>query len=351
MYQRAKIFTALIAATLLTQPMVVLAGKMYRWVDDQGRVYYSDVVPPAHSGKARSRMSERGIELEKIEAAKTREQIEKDEELKRLRAEQQRLIEEQRAKDRVLLRTFRSDDDILMTRDGKLAYIDSLIQIIRSNIRRLKLKLEEMQKHAANLERQGQSISRNYFRDIENTRQQLKDSYADIIHKEQSKEQIRRKYALDLARFRALKNLNPEQGIVAEQRKRRSLLETVVICDSEPNCSAAWEKAEVYVRNHATTRLQMLAESIIMTAAPGQDSDISITVSRITEQGEPGAKLFMDLQCKESPLGRDFCDTDQVDEIRSGFRAFLGYKGVVSEEKEPAPEVPTVTPTGPGGKP
>jgi hypothetical protein len=153
-----------------------------------------------------------------------------------------------------------------------------------------------------------------------------------------------------MARFRSLKNLNPQPEVVVEETHRRSLLETVVICASTPDCDAAWEKAEVYVRAHATTRLQMLAESIIMTAAPGQSNDISITVSRITERGETGAKLFMDLQCKESPRGREFCETEQVDEIRSGFRTFLGYTEEISEEREPAPEAPTVTPTGPEEK-
>ena len=314
---------ALTVAVALLLPAGV-AAKLYRWVDEEGRVHYSDRVPPDQVKQARTRLDARGIEVEKVDRAKTPEELAREEELKRLKEEEQRLIEEQRQKDRVLLRTFRTEDDILMTRDGKLTTIDASIQIIRSNIRRLKLKLAEMQRNAANLEREGRKISANYLKEIENTRQQLKSYYTAIIRKEQSKETIRQQYAADLERFRELKNLAPKPQEKEQGLPEHSLLETVVRCDSEAACDRAWQLAEAYVRKHATTRLQMLADSIIMTAAPLRDDDISITVSRIRNKEDPGARLFMDLQCKESPRGRDFCNTGEVDRIRTGFREFLG---------------------------
>lgn len=332
MRQRHTIPLALTLAVLLP---VVAAAKTYRWVDEEGKVHYSDRVPPEQVKQARSRLDARGIEVETIERAKTEEELAQEAELKRLKAEERRLIEEQRKKDRVLLRTFRTEDDILMTRDGKLTTIDASIQIIRSNIRRLKLKLAEMQRNAANLEREGRKISPNYLKEIENTRQQLKNYYAAIIRKEQSKESIRQQYAADLERFRELKNLKPEPQSRERELPEHSLLETVVRCGSGPACDQAWGKAEAYVRKHATTRLQMLADSIIMTAAPLQDSDISITVSRIRNKEQPGARLFMDLQCKESPRGRDFCNTEAVDRIRSGFRVFLGSDSGEGKGKRP----------------
>ncbi len=320
--QQPRVIALIIAGALLAPAGA--SAKFYRWVDEEGRVHYSDRVPPEAAKQARSRLDARGLEVETIERAKTPEELAREAELKRLKAEEQRLIEQQRQKDRVLLRTFRTEDDILMTRDGKLATIDASIQIIRSNIRRFKLKLAEMQRNAANLEREGSKISPNYLKEIENTRQQLKHYYASIIRKEQSKESIRQQYAADLQRFRELKNLAPKPKEKDAGLPEHSLLETVVPCDTEKACDQAWERAEAYVREHATTRLQMLADSIIMTAAPLKDSDISITVSRIRNKEKPGARLFMDLQCKESPRGRDLCNTDEINRIRLGFRRFLG---------------------------
>ena len=74
-----------------------------------------------------------------------------------------------------------------------------------------------------------------------------------------------------------------------------------------------------------------------MTAAPLKDNDITIAVSRIVEPDAPGARLFLDLQCKESPRGKDFCLTPEVDSIRTGFREFLG----AAEQSSAAPQPPT----------
>ncbi|MCP4290016.1 MAG: DUF4124 domain-containing protein [Gammaproteobacteria bacterium] len=310
---------------LLIAGSMDLCARTYRWTDADGKVHYSDRLPAEHIKGARSHLDKRGLETRRIEAAKTKEELARAAELKRLREEKERLIAEQREKDLVLVRTFRSEDDILMARDGKLVSINTSIQIDRTNIHRLKLKLANMQKNAANTERQGKKISKNYLRDIENTRKTLKDAHANIIRKEQHKESIRQKYGADLQRFRELKNLREPRESLSSSFKdtRGSLLDTVVICDDESHCAALWAKAESYVRRHATTRLQLLAPSIIMTSAPAKDDDITIAVSRIVEPKVPGARLFLDLQCKASPRGKDFCTTAEVEQIRTGFREFL----------------------------
>ncbi|MET0092682.1 MAG: DUF4124 domain-containing protein [Sedimenticola sp.] len=315
---------ALLSLSLLLTAGSVSAGKLYRWVDSEGNVHFSDKVPPEHAKAARTELDEQGMEIDRVEAAKTPEEIQKERELKRLRAEQQRLIREQQARDRVLLRTFRTEDDILMARNGKLAAIDVIIQIARSNIRRMKLKLDDMQTNAATLERQGKAIPINLMKDIESTRTQLKDSYRQIIKEEQKKEKIRDKFAQDISRFRSLKQLQSEgDKNLQEQARISALLETVVICSDNLSCANAWVLAEQYVRSNATTRIQMLGDSIIMTGTPLKDDDISLTVSRIQKPGEANSELFMDLQCKNSPKGDELCNSDQIRQIRMGFRESL----------------------------
>ncbi len=348
--------TAAVILGLLLAPLHnAIAGKLYRWVDEKGNVHYSDKIPADQAKQARSQLDKRGLEVQRVSAAKTKEELAKEAELKRLQAEEKRLIAEQRAKDNVLLRTFRSEDDIVMTRDGKLSSLDNSILIIRSNIRRLKHRLADMQKRAANRERRGVGVSKNMLRDIESTRKQLKDSYATIIQREQDKKVITEKYTADLTRFRELRHLQVSP-ILDEKEKRRSLLlETVVSCSDENSCDEAWKLAEAYTRKHATMRLQMLAKSIIMTAAPVKDKDISITVSRIREPGEKGARLFMDLQCKNSPRGKEFCESGKVNGVRAGFRPYLGAKESlperINQETASAPAVPSVSPTHPAAKP
>lgn len=323
MKQSTLLIMLLGSTLLLTQASLTEAARLYRWVDAEGKVHYSDHIPTEHSRSARSQLNARGLEVDRTDAAKSSEQLARERELAKLRQEQQLLIEKQRAQDLVLLRTFRTEDDIQMARNGKLTAIDSMILIIRSNIRRMKQRLSEIQESAADLELQGSKPSANLIKDIESTRLQLKESYASIIQKEEEKERIRQDYADDLTRFRNLKNLSaPPEELISDQ-ELTSLLDTVVTCPDQASCDRSWGAVEVYVKRHATTRLQMLNDFIIMTATPVHDSDISITASRIVNKEGTGAKLFMDLTCKNSPRGEEFCRTEAVKVIRKGFQPFL----------------------------
>ncbi|MEW7977102.1 MAG: DUF4124 domain-containing protein [Candidatus Sedimenticola endophacoides] len=296
------------------------ASKLYRWVDDEGTVHYTDQVPPEQSRRARTQLNERGMEVVHTEKARTPEQILQEQELQRLRAKQERLRAEQRAKDQVLLRTFRTEEDIRHALEGKLTAVDVMIQITRSNIRRAKVKLSEMQGDAATLERQGRPVSPQLQGNIETTREQIQEGYDTILGLEQQKSAISAKFTADQERFRILKNLKHEtqQGMAGAGRPNL-LLQTLVPCADEGACAAAWEHAEQYVRIHATTRIQMLSETVIISAPPLKDDDISLTVSRLAD-GE-GAKIFLDLQCKGSPLGEQLCASERAQEIRSGFPA------------------------------
>jgi len=298
------------------------AGKLYRWVDSEGNVHYTDQLPPEQAQRARTQLNERGLEIEHTGAAKTAEEIEQERELKRLRAEQERLLREQRAKDRVLLRTFRTEEDILLARNGKLAAVDVMIQISRSIIRRTKKKLNEMRSNAASFERQGKKIPEKLLANIETTEKQIQDGYSTIVRQEQKKSDIIQQFTEYLARFRKLKNLEQEKRTrKTEKRDTNSFLDLLVPCGTPTSCDEAWLRAEKYVRKHATTALQTISKTVIITAPPKKHDDISLTVSRIKRGGEE--KIFLDLQCSKSSKGAELCESEQVHAIRSGFRAAL----------------------------
>ncbi len=318
------VFSAALPAIILALAATTADAKMYRWVDKDGNVHYSDKVPPTEVDQARTQLNERGIAVEQVERAKTPEELARDKELEEMRAEQQRLIEKQKAEDRVLLATFRSEEDIHLARDGKVTAVGVMIQILRNNIENAKSRLEDLQMMAADQERRGEKVSKATLDEIEGKRNQIKDSYASILQREQEQEEIRKKFQYDVERFRTLKNLRPrEQDESAEDSGEGTLLETVVMCEDEPTCGALWKRAEGYLKAHATTPLQLLGKSILMTKAPLKDDDISITISRITDKEDAGVRLFMDLQCKNSPLGKELCRSDKVRNIRADFRRTL----------------------------
>jgi len=312
-------------AILLTlQSLSAMGAKLYRWVDDEGNVQFSDKVPPEHAHRERSRLNEQGLEVERVDRAQTKEEVAREKELERLRAEKERLIKEQQARDQVLLRTFRSEDDILMARDGKLASIDVQIKVGQDAIKRLKLRLADMQKNAATQERQNGFVAKRLQQDIEKTRSQMEENYAAILNKERSKQQITAKHDEDIERFRILNKLSPrEEQSEAQEEQHATLLDNVVSCSDASTCDSAWAQAKKYALKHATTKLEMESDTIIMTAAPARDHEYSITVSRIRDKEGTGAEIFLDLQCRDTAKGRDLCKGEKTGAIRQGFHHAL----------------------------
>ena len=316
-------FTAILLICI-SFPFTAQGGKLYKWVDDEGRVHYSDRLPPVDTKRAHSALDERGVTVEQVDAAKTSEQLKQEQEVERLRQERQQLIEKQRTEDRVLLRTFRTEDDIIMTRDGQLQAIDAYIKITHANIKRLKTSLEELQRQAAARELSGKQIPQKFREEIEDKNQALKDAYQSIVKREHDKDRIRKSFAKDQQRFRELKQL--EQSNDPLQEASESLIEAlmnVYDCGDDTQCEEPWQRARAYMKQFNTTPITMDAENILMSGTPAEESDISITLSRIQDSKQGNTLIFLDLQCKDSPQGVNFCKSETVQKIKEGFQAAL----------------------------
>ncbi|RTZ76391.1 MAG: hypothetical protein DSZ02_01405 [Gammaproteobacteria bacterium] len=236
----------------------------------------------------------------------------------------------QKARDKVLLNTFRSEDDILLARDGKLATYDAQIRIAYTNIERLKAWLETQKKKAAALERKGRKIPAKLLKEIENTRHQIKANYESILRQEKDKEFIRKKYAADLARFRELKELKTAQAENEKntgQKRYDAIVETVIVCDGKVDCDRAWERAKKYARKHATTRTYVDTRKMFMTQPPKEKTDLSITVSRLRPEPDKPEIIFMDVACRKQVASDTWCETEEARKIRNEFRRHvLGEK-------------------------
>lgn len=307
------------AALLLAAPLA--SAKMYKWVDEQGNVHYTDKVPPKAAQQGHSRLNKQGMSVEDVAGARPVEEIAREQELKRLRAEQQQLLKEQEEKDQALLKTYRNEDDIALTRNGKLASVDAQVSVTMKKIEALKERMSLKQTEAATLELEGKKPDSDQLARIDDIRNQIENAYADLVRREQDKTQINAQYEKDVARFRVLKNLKePQQVVDAKPPSPNILLETVVPCPDSASCDLIWQKARQYGRKHATTRPQVDGNRILLFAPPRKDQDISLAVSRIRDYAPGQEAVFLDIQCKGTPLGREFCQGDAVYQVRFGFR-------------------------------
>jgi len=206
----------LLAAGLLTFQATAGAGKLYKWVDENGRVRYGDRIPPQYAKQKRERLNERGIVVETKAAAKTPEQIAEEQRLARLAAEEKRRREEQAAKDRILLDTFTNEDEMIMTRDGKIEAVEAAIRVTHGRIENLRQRLAELTTRAANVERAGKPVPDSIKHQIADARKQIQQNLDYIERKKQEQKEIRRKFELDIKRFRELKLAEAEARAKAE---------------------------------------------------------------------------------------------------------------------------------------
>lgn len=143
----------------------VLAQRLYKYRDANGQVYYSDRIPADQSKRGREELNSQGVTVKTVEQAKSAEQLAREAQLAALRAEQQRLKErflaERRAKDRVLLRTFNNEEELIGRRDSRIDAIEIIIQITQGNINQLNRRYLELQKAAAEMELSGRPVPKD----------------------------------------------------------------------------------------------------------------------------------------------------------------------------------------------
>jgi len=312
-------------------------ARMYRWVDQNGVVHYTDQIPPTEVERGRTELSDQGIRVDEVPPARSLEEIQRERELERLRKQQERLVEQQNAADRVLLRSFRSVDDLIMARNGKLDAIDVMIGVARGNIRRQQEWLRKLQAEAADLERAGEPVSPSLVEHISKTERMIQDSYAAIVKRQKQQEAIRRDFDRDLRRFRQLKDI-PEDSAQVQAAAHAPVLRNLITCDTEEECQAYWSRAQAFVRANATTPIQTTGPNILITAQPETRDDLSLTLSRIQEEKSGGsAYLFLDMQCKRQGAEDSRCEPDQEQKILMEFQREVTGRGSDDMSDLPSP--------------
>ncbi|PID45169.1 MAG: hypothetical protein CSB47_09890 [Proteobacteria bacterium] len=139
----------LIASIILLASSAAQAG-MYRWVDESGKVYFSDRVPPSIAQKGHTTLNKNGVEAEHVVSAEVR-RLKKEEALKKNQlaaelTEAKRLEEEQKRKDEQLLATYENREEIIAFYRKKLSRIDQSIGIWSARDESLSQKLIRLRK-------------------------------------------------------------------------------------------------------------------------------------------------------------------------------------------------------------
>jgi hypothetical protein len=309
------------------------AKKMYRWVDEQENVRFSDQVPPDQVKYRRESLSDRVRVLDVVEKEKTKAQRELEKRFLILRKQQEEIIAKQKSYDKVLLSTFRTVGDMELALKVKMLALDGKIKMFQGNLNRLEQQLQQLQKRAAQYERDGRKEPPGTLARIADFKEQISQADIDISMQMEKNRKVEEDFKVDISRFVFLTKSDAGSKFLsrktAEKKTENEL--GLYICETEVLCDKAWLAAKRFVYTHSTTSLDIETDALIMSMAPYRDADLSISVSKM-DVDKKRKQIFLDIRCHKSSLGAELCQGEKAKKIRYSFSDYI-KSTLISENK------------------
>ena len=201
---------ALLVMLALAGPASLMAAEGVRmkcWVNHEGIRECGNRVPPEYIQQGYTEIDGKGFVRDVKERAKTPAELAEAKRLAKLKAAEQKQKAEQETRDRVLLRTFSSVNDIERARDNRVAALEGTIKLAGIRNDNTRSKLNDYIKRAAESERMGKTPAPALLEDIEALRGQIENNDRFIAEKRAEQAQIRESHALDIERYKRLKGM------------------------------------------------------------------------------------------------------------------------------------------------
>jgi hypothetical protein len=185
--------------------------RTFKWIDKEGHIHYGNRVPPEYAKQERKVLNERGRTIMVYDAAKTPEQLEEERQRANAAAAAKVIAEKQAVRDRSLLATYLSEQDMLLAKNGKVAAVDALLQLTNSRVESMKKRLLGLTEEAATYERSGKALPVSLESQINKLHEQITTNEAFIKEKENERNIIVRKFDDDIKRYIELTADKPDR--------------------------------------------------------------------------------------------------------------------------------------------
>ncbi|WP_186342899.1 DUF4124 domain-containing protein [Allochromatium palmeri] len=287
----------------------VLAQQLYRWVDDQGEVHYTDQVPPKYAGKARARLSEQGIAVEIQPALPTGEARERARELERQRIEDERLLQR-----------YRTVDELELARDGRLAAVEAAIQAKRDDMRDESRKLIALYAEIQALQTADKPVPIDLMGKVDASLTHIRTGYTEIIDNEDRKQEVKDEFEHTIEQFRRLRRL-PDPVLPRKRDRNRPKDPPLVSCREQALCHVYWERAVDYVRQYSDRDGEVLGPGLLMAFQDDERERRTLTIAWTQKAADQPVRIYLDIQCKNRLTASLICIDPRVPKVRAGFKA------------------------------
>ncbi|MBI3528778.1 MAG: hypothetical protein HY067_12505 [Betaproteobacteria bacterium] len=195
---------ACLIAAVLALPVHAEQGnaRMYKCIDTAGKVYYSDKLNPDCGQSVE--LNRQGVVMKKKEVAKPGQPPKADV------TAIAKSTQEQERRDRALMATYTSEEEIDAARDRSLALPVQGTKSIESKLDKVNQQLTELKKQADELATQKKTLPAHLLEEVNVSQKEISGLEADLSQRKVQSDSIRARYEADKQRFRELKGAAPQ---------------------------------------------------------------------------------------------------------------------------------------------
>ena len=172
------------------------ADTVYKY-EERGLVTYQDRAPSSSQDNGHAILNDQGVVLERVLSREQRREARKAE----------RQAELARIRDRALLATFTTEEDLLRTRDDRIGMIDGLISRLDDRIRILSERLAVIDKRVQMQEKSmgPGNAQESLYGEQRSIQRNIENAWSLIDSKAAERAELAEKFDADLIRYRELK--------------------------------------------------------------------------------------------------------------------------------------------------
>ena len=195
------------------------SAETYKWVDEKGRVQYTDRLPADAVNRGMVELNKQGMTRKITEPALTPEQRKAQEEKLEQQRQAERAFAEKRRQENALLSSYTSENDIDLARRRNLA-------LVGAGILSAEARIKALQRRAAVLEREKlfyekKPVPEKLKRELASIAVEIPKQYALIQQKNQDALAVNNRYEEQKLHFRALKAQMAREAARAQQAVSR----------------------------------------------------------------------------------------------------------------------------------
>ncbi|MGH8671940.1 MAG: DUF4124 domain-containing protein [Burkholderiales bacterium] len=184
----------------------------YKWVDEDGVTHYGDTLPPEYAERGNTQLNKQGVVIKKTDAAMTPEQRKAHEAGLEAAQEEAKKAEERKRRDAALLSTYTSVEDIELAKKRNLEQVDIRMASTKQSVDIANLTAVGLRKQAASFEQQKKEVPPDISSRLKTAESELQGLQTLYKQRQQEKQAVKLKYAVDRKRFIEL------TGAPAQQR-------------------------------------------------------------------------------------------------------------------------------------